>query len=103
LFDAASAVGCHDRGKTAPAFSPSGARNLVWVNPDAALQGDVFVLRGSTVYRVAVVRGRHSLTRSPSGRPTTVAIANDLACALPGAGCAQARARPARAVQPAGD
>jgi hypothetical protein len=91
LFDAASAAHCHEHGKVAPAVSPARARNLVWVNPDAALQGDVFVLRGSTVYRVAVVRGRHSPARSASGeRPTTIAIANSVACALPGAGCGTA-------------
>jgi hypothetical protein len=100
LFDAASSAHCHEHGKVAPAFSPPRARNLVWVNPDAALQGDVFLLRRSTVYRVAVVRGRHSAARpAPSDRPTTVAIANGLACALPEAGCA--KAPPARRVQAA--
>jgi hypothetical protein len=90
LFDAASSAHCHEHGKTAPASSPPGARNLVWVNPDAALQGDAFLLRGSTVYRVAVVRGRHSAARSASShRPTTIAIANGLACELPGAACAK--------------
>ncbi len=89
LFNAASSAHCHEHGKTAPAFSPPGARNLVWVNPDAALQGDAFLLRGSTVYRVAVVHGRHSAARSASSqRPTTVAIANRLACELPAAACA---------------
>jgi hypothetical protein len=91
LFDSASSTRCHKHGKAASAFSPPGARDLVWVNPDAALQGDAFLLRGSTVYRVAVVRGRYSSVPSATnGRPTTVAIANGLACALPGAGCATA-------------
>ncbi len=90
LFDAASSARCHEHGKVAPAFSPAGARNLVWVNPDAALQADAFLLHGSTVYRVAVVRGSRPPARSASsGRPTTVQIANGLACALPGAGCSQ--------------
>lgn len=91
LFDAASAARCHERGKVGPAVSPARARNLVWVNPDAVLQGDAFLLRGSTVYRVAVVHGQRALARSaPNDRPTTVAIANGLACDLPGAGCAKA-------------
>ncbi len=92
LFDAASSARCHQRGKTALAFSPLRARNLVWVNPDRALQADTFLLRGSTVYRVAVVRGRNSPgpSSTSSDRPTTLAIANGLACALPGAGCAHA-------------
>lgn len=105
LFDAASAARCHEHGKVAPAFSfsPPDARNLVWVNPDAALQADVFLLRGSTVYRVAVVRGRHSpAPRSASSpRPTTIEIANGLACAMPGAGCA--RAAPMRQARSASD
>ena len=93
LFDAASSARCHEHGKVARAFSPVGARNLVWVNPDAALQADAFLLHGSTVYRVAVVRGRHSpVPTASNGRATTVAIANGLACALPGAGCAKAPA-----------
>lgn len=89
LFDAASAARCHERGKAAPGFSPPGARWLVWMNPDAALQADVFLLRGSTVYRVAVVRGRHSSAAS-NRRPTTIMIGASLACALPAAGCAKA-------------
>jgi hypothetical protein len=91
LFGAASSERCHEHGKAAPAVSPPRARDLVWVNPDAVLQADAFLLRGSTVYRVTVVRGLHAPERSAaSERPTTVAIANALACALPGAGCATA-------------
>jgi hypothetical protein len=88
LFDAASSARCHERGKVGPAFAPPRARNLLWVNPDAALQADAFLLRGSTVYRVAVVRGRHSpMPTATNDRPTTIEIANNLACELPGAAC----------------
>jgi hypothetical protein len=71
LFDAASSERCHEHGKAAPAASPPRARDLVWVNPDAVLQADVFLLRGSAVYRLAVVRGRRSPAQSASSELPT--------------------------------
>ncbi len=102
VFDAASAARCHARGFAVAATSPPNARGLVWVNPDAAVQADVFLLRGSTVYRVAVVHGRRSPARSASSeRPRAGSIAEALACDLPGAGCLERP--PTRQAQPAGD
>jgi hypothetical protein len=91
FFAAAGATRCHRFGRSAAALLPPEAQILTWVNPDAAAQSDVFLLRGTRVYRVAVVRGS-DLPALPaaSARKLTVATAERLACELPNAGCTRA-------------
>ncbi|HUA74899.1 MAG TPA: hypothetical protein VL988_09095 [Solirubrobacteraceae bacterium] len=102
LFDAASVARCHRRGFAMPVASPPQTRALVWLNPDAAVQADAFLLRGATVYRVAVVRGRPSPRSAP--RLGAGGVANGLACQLPGAGCVAAPKTPrTRGASAAGD
>ena len=56
-----------------PAPLPPGARNLIWDNPDGVTQEDVFLVRGSLVYRVGTVTERQK----------GLATVNRLAFALP--------------------
>jgi hypothetical protein len=91
FFDAASAARCHRAGASSSAIEPPQARVLTWLNPDAAQQADVLLLRGTRVYRVAVVRGARLPRLSPAmTRKVTVATASRLACELPAAGCTRA-------------
>jgi hypothetical protein len=90
FFEKASDPACHRSGVQPPAPRwPAGARNLVWINPDDALQHDVFLLRGQVVYRIVDVRAGPPPTSPPSAAPgqAGVAIADALACALPYSGC----------------
>jgi hypothetical protein len=71
------------------------ARNLVWVNPDRFTQEDVYVVRGSRVYRIADVRARNG-RRPRLERRIAFLIVDSLACILPEADCRTTgyRARP---------
>jgi hypothetical protein len=93
FFDAASAARWHRTGASSTAVEPAQAKVLTWVNPDAAQQADVLLLRGARVYRVAVVRGAR-LRRLSTAMTTkvNVATASRLACELPEAGCVGAPA-----------
>ncbi len=78
FFEEAAGKYCHPHSITLPAPLPPGARNLTWDNPDGVIQEDVFLLRGSLVYRVGTV----------TERQRGLATVNRLACELPDAGCA---------------
>jgi hypothetical protein len=83
FFGAAGSVRCHRSGSARVASRPHRARNLIWVNPDARTQEDVFVLDASTVYRIADVRPGSS--RRPSWdneQRLGVATVDRLACAF---------------------
>lgn len=81
---------CRPTGQARGAPQPSGSRNLTWINPDNAREVDVYVTRGTRVYRVVDVPPgqRH-------GRATTTQLAHalitvdSLACLLPEANCAR--------------
>lgn len=88
FFGAASSARCHRAGASSSAIEPPRARVLTWVNPDAAPEADVLLLRGTRVYRVVVVRGARLRRLSPAmTTKVTVATASRLACELPDAGC----------------
>lgn len=92
FFDLAASPRCRREGARVPMSSPPGARGLVWRNPDAVVQEDVFFLRGDRVYRVSGVRdqgGRQARREQRIG----FAIASGVACALPDAGCRDAGLR----------
>jgi hypothetical protein len=93
FFADAGASRCHRRGRSSSAAEPPNAQILTWVNPDNAAQSDVLLLRGTRVYRVAVVRG-NAQPALPAARAAklTVATAARLACELPDAGCTHAPA-----------
>ena len=88
FFAEASDPRCHQAGAASSAARPPHGRNLVWTNPDGPTQQDLFLLRGTRVYRVSDVRGRRTHPRSPSVERTIgLQIVNKLACALLEAGC----------------
>jgi hypothetical protein len=93
FFDEASKARCHSAGASTSALEPPQARVLTWVNPDAAAEADVLLLRGARVYRVVVVRGARLRRLSPAmTKKVNVATASRLACELPDAGCTSALA-----------
>ena len=88
FFGEAASTGCHRDGVLWLALSPPGARNLAWVNPDRARQSDVFLLRGSRVYRIAVVRLQGApVETAQAERRTGARLIDTLACVLPDAQC----------------
>jgi hypothetical protein len=88
FFQVAASTDCHRDGVLWPAFSPPQARNLTWVNPDLARQNDVFLLRGSRVYRIAAVRLRGAPAETVQAqRRTGARLLDALACVLPDAHC----------------
>lgn len=71
----------------APAGPPR-VRNLTWLNPDGTAQADVYMRRGSRVYRIADAPAGQRLGRVRAGSlQRTVATIDALACLLPGAHC----------------
>jgi hypothetical protein len=78
FFDQATDARCRDRGVLRAAPRPPQARNLTWTNPLGYSQEDVYLLRGSRVYRVADVSPRQQ---------AGLARVDAFACRLPDAGC----------------
>ncbi len=94
FFEEASNTRCHRAGVPRAVAQPPGGRDLIWDNPEGFTQQDVFLLRGSRVYRVSdVPRGGGGY--STAMRPGGIATVNRLACALPEAGCRGAGSSPA--------
>jgi hypothetical protein len=88
FFQVAASTECHHDGVLLPALSPPGARNLAWVNPDRARQSDVFLLRGSRVYRIVVVRLQGAPAETAQAeRRAGARLLDALACVLPDAQC----------------
>jgi hypothetical protein len=83
---------CRLAAASAPVDLPPQSRDLRWLNPDGAVEADVYLARGARVYRVVYVPSeqRH-------GRPAAqvvahaLATADALACLLPHAQCALQR------------
>jgi hypothetical protein len=90
FFESATATTCYRSSAGRPAPRPPGARNLIWSNPDAATQEDVFLLRGALVYRIAVVRpGADERPSWSAEQQAGVATVNRLACSISRAACPQ--------------
>lgn len=96
FFQEATSVRCHLKGQARTASRLPQARNLVWVNPDGPTQADVFLLRGSRVYRIGDVPAR--VPHESSGQQLSVLMVNALACTLPNADCSSRSRRANRAV-----
>jgi hypothetical protein len=96
FFSLASSTNCRHAGMQLSASGPSQARNLVWVNPDGFTEEDVFLIRGSRVYRVADVRPQHPGIQSIAAQRAGVSIVDTLACAIPEAECHRTTPLPAR-------
>jgi hypothetical protein len=75
----------------APAGPPR-VSNLTWLNPDGAAEADVYMRRGSRVYRIAdAPSGQHQGTVRAGSLTRAVATIDALACLLPGAHCSVVR------------
>ncbi len=92
FFQRASSAHCRPAGAQIPVPSPPNARDLVWRNPDEVIQDDVYLLRGSRVYRISDVRPQNPRV-SPRSTEQRIglSIVNNLACALPEANCRTGR------------
>jgi hypothetical protein len=79
------------------ANQPPQGRNVAWLNPDGVAETDVYLARGSRVYRVAdVPSGQRQNHLTVSRLRRTLATVDALACLLPGAHCAsESRSVPA--------
>lgn len=92
VFDEATSARCHRSGVERPAPAPPNARSMIWVNPDAATEEDVYLVRGRFVYRIVDVRpagGVERPTWNPAQRVGVWTVAR-LACSLPNADCSAA-------------
>jgi hypothetical protein len=87
FYTHAASARCHETGVARPASRPSGARLLTWVNPDAYLQDDLFLLSGTRVYRFSQVPPRqHNGRASSVEQQQALARIQSLACELPAPG-----------------
>jgi hypothetical protein len=68
---------------------PPGARYLEWSNPFNFAQQDVFLRRGSRVYRVSVVQPGAERKASKARRELGFRLVGEIACGLPMSGCAR--------------
>lgn len=85
FFADASSTHCRSHGASHFVSQPAGSSNLVWLNPDKTMEYDVFMLRGSRVYRLVEVRPQeHPLAREER---LLFARIDRLACGLPKAAC----------------
>lgn len=82
---------------SAGAGRPPQGRDLAWTNPDGVAEADVFLARGSRVYRVGdVPAGQQQHSPSSARLRHTLAAVDALACLLPGAHCeSESRSVPA--------
>jgi hypothetical protein len=90
----ASSAACRGSAAQLAAPRPPAGRNLAWVNPSGVLQADLFMARGTHVYRVAEASDGAPRVRSPRERirpnaalARVFATINVLACLLPEAHC----------------
>ncbi len=89
FFDRASSPRCRMGSSSGEVIRPLNARDLAWVNPDQALEQDVFLVRGRRVYRIADVPPASPYLRNKTvqGLGATFDIINELGCGLPLSGC----------------
>lgn len=84
----ASGARCGHVSLVGPSSRPPQARNLAWVNPDHVVEADVYLARGSRVYRVAdAPAGQIRGNLAPARLRRALVLVDTLACLLPGAHC----------------
>jgi hypothetical protein len=95
LTRAASARCRHD-GVARRAPFPRQAYNLLWTNPDDAVEQDMFFASGRRVYRIVDVRAkrRYPVRSRRSEQEIATVTVDILACMLPGANCQILMSRP---------
>lgn len=87
FFGRASSSKCRPTSAAVAATFPPGGRDLEWRNPDGFAQEDLYLLRGRRVYRVSVVKAGVGGSATAADRDAAFLLINELACALPSAGC----------------
>ena len=97
FLERALSTRCRRSAEQAPASRPAQGANLGWVNPDGYAQADIYLTRGTRVYRVAEVpAGTRTTTLVPDSLRRAFYTVDTLACLVPAAGCgASSRAAPA--------
>jgi hypothetical protein len=83
----ASSSKCRPASTAVAASFPAGGRDVEWRNPEGFAQEDLYLLRGRRVYRVSVVKAGVGASVTADARHVAFFLVNELACALPGAGC----------------
>lgn len=86
-FTRASSSRCRPASTAVAASFPPGGRDVEWRNPDGFAQEDLYLLRGRRVYRVSVVKAGVGASATVAARLAAFSLINELACALPDAGC----------------
>jgi hypothetical protein len=86
-LELAGSTECREKTMRERASLPPGGRYLEWANPFEYAQQDVFLRRGSRVYRVSVVQPGVGSTVSKAKRLAGFHLVSEVACGLPGAGC----------------
>jgi hypothetical protein len=87
FLERASSADCRTASTAVAASFPPGGRNLEWRNPEGYAQEDLFLRRGRRVYRVSVVVAGAGGSATSAKRKAAFSLVDDLACALPRAGC----------------
>jgi hypothetical protein len=84
----ASGARCGHVSLEGPSSRPPQARNLAWQNPDHVAETDVYLARGSRVYRVAdAPAGQHHGNLTGASLRRALVLVDTLACLLPAAHC----------------
>jgi hypothetical protein len=86
-FTRVSSSKCRPASMAVAASFPLGGRNVEWSNPDGFAQEDLYLMRGRRVYRVSVVKAGVGASATTAARRSAFSLINELACALPQAGC----------------
>jgi hypothetical protein len=84
----ASSTRCRRGARTQGSPSPPQAYDLSWLNPENVAQADVYVVRGTRVYRLAdAPAGQHGGKPLPGSLTHAFLTIDTLACLLPQAHC----------------
>lgn len=86
-MELAAGTECRINTMEEAASVPPGARYLEWSNPFNFAQQDVFLRRGSRVYRVSVVQPGAGSKASKAKRKVGFRLVGEIACGLPKSGC----------------
>lgn len=88
-LDLATGTECRNNAVSKRATLPPGGRYLEWANPFNFAQQDVYLRRGSRVYRVAIVQPGAGSPAPKAKRLAGFRFVSEIACGLPQAGCAR--------------
>jgi hypothetical protein len=88
FMELALSTRCRGSASQAPTTRPVQGGNLAWLNPEGYRQADIYLARGSRVYRVSdVPAGAKASSLSPHRLRRAFYTIDTLACLIPGAGC----------------